>query len=217
MVYKDQEGHKLDKDEVDLIINFIAHRVWWKTQTQEYKVVRNATSTMWAYIAFDNIQFSHIYIQEMFKTIGGANFMVVKKYERPLLKLIKLRDAYQKQRINIVLNNLYDVFRKSTQFWKFCDQLIELTYKLTLRNRMFAQELSKNQNLYRMMEQFTRENPSFPYNQQRVKIFREGVINWQQMNKKNNLVNQTRVDHITRYSKQRLANLARAIEAGRVT
>ena len=36
------------------------------------------------------------------------------------------------------------------------------------------------------------------------------------MNKKNNLVNQTRVDHITRYSKQRLANLARAIEAGRV-
>merc|ERR1712004_77192 len=82
---------------------------------------------------------------------------------------------------------------------------------------MFAQELSKNQNLYRMIEQITRENPSFPYNQQRIKIFREGVINWQHMNKKNNLVNQTRVDHITRYSKQRLANLARAIEAGKVT
>ena len=98
----------------------------------------------------------------MFKAISAANFMVVKKYERPLLTLIKLRDAYQKQRINIVLNNLYDVFRKSTQFWKFCDQLIELTYKLTLRNRMFAQELSKNQNLYRMIEQITRENPSFP-------------------------------------------------------
>ena len=153
----------------------------------------------------------------MFKAISAANFMVVKKYERPLLTLIKLRDAYQKQRINIVLNNLYDVFRKSTQYWKFCDQLIELTYKLTLRNRMFAQELSKNQNLYRMIEQITRENPSFPYNQQRIKIFREGVINWQHMNKKNNLVNQTRVDHITRYSKQRLANLARAIEAGKVT
>ena len=119
---------------------------------------------MWAYIAFDNIQFSHIYIQEIFKTIGTSNFMVVKKYERPLLTLIKLKDAYQKQRINIILNNLYDVFRKSTQYWKFCDQLIELTYKLTLRNRMFAQELSKNQNLYRMLEQFTRENPSFPYN-----------------------------------------------------
>ena len=51
---------------------------------------------MWAYIAFDNIQFSHIYIQEMFKTIGGSNFIVVKKYERPLLKLIQLKDAYQK-------------------------------------------------------------------------------------------------------------------------
>ena len=55
MVYNNQEGHKLDKDEVDLIINFIAHRVWWKTQTQEYKVVRNAIATMWAHIAFDNI------------------------------------------------------------------------------------------------------------------------------------------------------------------
>ena len=43
-----------------------------------------------------------------------------------------------------MLNNLYDVFRRSTQFWKFCDQLIELTYKLTERNKMFAQELSKN-------------------------------------------------------------------------
>lgn len=217
MVYNKQEGHKLDKDEVDLLINFIGQRVWWKTQTQDYKMVRNAVATMWAHIAFDNIQFSHLYIQEMFKAISGANFMVVKKYERPLLSLIKLRDAYQKQRINIVLNNLYDVFRKNTQFWKFCDQLIELTYKLTLRSRMFAQELSKNQNLYRMIEQITRENPSFPYNQQRIKIFREGVINWNHLNSKKNLVNQTRVDHITRYSKQRLANLAKAIEAGKGT
>jgi hypothetical protein len=88
----------------------------------------------------------------MFKAIASSNFMVVKKYERPLLSLIKLRDTYQKQRINIVLNNLYDVFRKSTQYWKFCDQLIELTFKLTLRSRMFAHELSKNQNLYHMIE-----------------------------------------------------------------
>ena len=49
---------------------------------------------MWAYIAYDNIQFSHLYIQEIFKTIGTSNFMVVKKYERPLLTLIKLKDAY---------------------------------------------------------------------------------------------------------------------------
>ena len=92
------------------------------------------------------------------------DFMVVKTYERPILNLVKLNDVYQKQRINIVLNNLYDLFRKSTQFWKFCDQLIELTYKLTLRNRVFAHELSKNQNLYHMIEQMTKENPSFPYN-----------------------------------------------------
>jgi len=215
MVFNNQDGHKLDKDEVDLLINFIAHRVWWKTQSQEFKMLRNAVANMWAHIAFDNIQFSHLYIQEIFKAIASSNFMVVKKYERPLLSLIKLRDTYQKQRINIVLNNLYDVFRKSTQYWKFCDQLIELTFKLTLRDRMFAHELSKNQNLYHMIEQMTKENPSFPYNQQRIKIFKEGVINWKNQNNKNGLLNQTRVDHITKYSKQRLANLAKAIEAGK--
>ena len=72
------------------------------------------------------------------------DFIVAKAHERPILNLVKLSDVYQKQRINIILNNLYDLFRKSTQYWKFCDQLIEMTYKLTLRNRVFAHELSKN-------------------------------------------------------------------------
>ena len=31
MVYRDQEGHKLDKDEVDLVVNFVANKVWWRT------------------------------------------------------------------------------------------------------------------------------------------------------------------------------------------
>lgn len=66
-----------------------------------------------------------------------------------------------------------------------------------------------------MIEQMTKENPSFPYNQQRIKIFKEGIINWSNQNNKKGLLNQTRVDHITKYSKQRLANLAKAIESGK--
>ena len=59
---------------------------------------------------------------------------------------------------------------------------------------MFAYEMSKSNNLFRMIEQITKENPSFPYNQQRIKIFRDGFINWQHLNNKKNIVNQSKVE-----------------------
>jgi len=89
--------------------------------------------------------------------------MVVKKYERPLLVLLKIPDAYQRDRITWVLNDIYETFRKNPMYWKFCDSLMELTYKLANNCRMFAAEMSKSNNLLNMMSTFTRENPSFPY------------------------------------------------------
>ena len=47
---------------------------------------------------------------------------------------------------------------------------------------MFAQEVGKN-NLLNLIGSITRENPSFPYNQGKMKIFRDGMINWQYINK----------------------------------
>ena len=44
-----------------------------------------------------------------------------------------------------------------------------------------------------------------------MKIFRDGVINWQHINKEKKLVNQSKVDWITNYSKQRLENLNQVI------
>ncbi len=79
-----------------------------------------------------------------------------------------------------------------------------MTLKLAKRCRMFAVEISKSKNLLTMIATITRENPSFPYNQGRVKIFRDGVINWQHINKEKKLVNQGKVDSISNYSKQRL-------------
>ena len=60
------------------------------------------------------------------------------------------------------MNLLYEVLKKNTQFWKEADSLIELTYKLALRCKLFAIELHKNKNITRMIEQITKENPSFP-------------------------------------------------------
>ena len=53
--------------------------------------------------------------------LAVSNFMVVKRYERPLLALVSIRDAYQRERITRILNNLYEVFRKNTMYWKQCD------------------------------------------------------------------------------------------------
>ena len=89
---------------------------------------------------------------------------------------------------------------------------MELTYKLALRCRTFAFEMGKSNNLLTMISTITRENPTFPYNQGRVKIFRDGVINWQHQNKGKKLVNQTKVDWITNYSKKRLTLLNQVIE-----
>lgn len=157
-------GHNLDKDELDLLINYIANRVWWRSSAQEYPMVRNAVADMFGYVAQDNREFSNVYIQEIFKVMAVSNFMVVKRYERPLLVLIKINDAYQKERITRILNNLYECFRKNTMLWKFCDSMIELTLKLAKRCTVFAAEMSKSRNMHNLIQTMTRENPSFPYN-----------------------------------------------------
>lgn len=111
-----------------------------------------------------------------------------------------------------MLNNLYEILRKHTMYWKFCDQLVELMYKLSKNCKMFANELSKSQNLMNLITTLTRENPSMPVNQGRMKIFREGDVNWQLMNKERKLVNQSKVDQIANYSKQRLNDFTRLVE-----
>ena len=88
----EQLGHSLDRDELDLLINYLANRVWWRSPECEFPLVRNSVATMFAYVAQNNREFSHTYIQEIFKVLAVGNFMVVKKYERPLLKLMQIQD-----------------------------------------------------------------------------------------------------------------------------
>ena len=175
-------------------------------------MVRNAVADMFGYVAQDNREFSNVYIQEIFKVMAVSNFMVVKRYERPLLVLVRINDAYQKERITRILNNLYECFRKNTMLWKFCDSMIELTLKLAKRCNVFAAEMCKSRNMHNLIQTMTRENPSFPYNQGRLKIFRDGVINWQHINREKKLVNQSKVDYITNYSKKRMDELNKVLK-----
>ena len=47
-------------------------------------------------------------------------------------------------RVARVLNAIYDCFRRHTTYWKYCDSIIELTYKLSIRCKPFAQGLAAN-------------------------------------------------------------------------
>ena len=58
----ERQGHNLDKDELDLLINYIANRVWWRSSAQEYPMVRNSVADMFGYVAQDNREFSNVYI-----------------------------------------------------------------------------------------------------------------------------------------------------------
>lgn len=58
----EHRGHSLDKDELDLLINYIANRVWWRSSAQEFPMVRNSVSSMFGYVSMDNKEFSHVYI-----------------------------------------------------------------------------------------------------------------------------------------------------------
>jgi hypothetical protein len=82
-----------------------------------------------------------------------------------------------------VLNNLYEQAKKSTQYWKFCDQLTDLTHKLTVKCPHFAAEMGKNRQFIRMIEQITKENPSFPITQTKCLIFKDGKVDWNKMKK----------------------------------
>lgn len=48
---RERQGHNLDKDELDLLINYIANRVWWRSSAQEFPMVRNSVADMFGYVA----------------------------------------------------------------------------------------------------------------------------------------------------------------------
>ena len=90
----DRQGFSLDKGELDLLINNFNNRVWWRSSAQEFPFCRNDVARIFAHISTNNSEFSHVYIQEVFKVLAVNNFMVIRRYERPLLALVEINDQY---------------------------------------------------------------------------------------------------------------------------
>lgn len=113
-----------------------------------------------------------------------------------------------------MLTHLYDLIKKSTQFWKFTDQLIEMTVKLTLKCPSFAVEMGNNRQFIRMIEQITKENPSFPITQAKSMIFKDGLkVDWNKLKKIPGAmqISQNNVENIKSYSKNRLERVDKIV------
>jgi len=171
-------SHVPDADEINMLINELANRAWLTKQGSEIPVFKNSLSSMYAHISFENREFSKLYVQHIITTMAANDFQIVKRFERPLLLLVQIPDTYQPERIKNVLNSLYELAMKNTQFWSFCNALQDLTFKLSVRCPAFARQLGNNRQFLRMLEQLTKENPSFPLPQTKCMIFKDGKVNW---------------------------------------
>lgn len=73
------------------------------------------------------------------------------------------------------------MMKANTQYYKDVDSLIDIVHKLAQRLPLVVDLLTKTSTMYRFIEQWTKENPHFPLNQSKTRVFRQGIINWNSM------------------------------------
>ena len=177
---------KLEEDEIGMLINHKSPLVWEECKV---KLVRNAIAEMFAHISFENKEFSLQFIQTLIEGLQNSTFDQMKTYERPLLKMLLIKDQYQLDRAKKILTGLLDVMKSNSLYYKDVDQIIEIVYKILQKSAIAVEYLSKNPLLMRFIEQWCKENLHFPLNQQKMKVFKQGVIVWNQL-KQNLTINQ---------------------------
>jgi len=63
-----------------------------------------------------------------------------------------------------------------------------------------------------MLQQITKENPSFPVGKTKAKIFKDGMMDWGQNNKPNSFrVSASNVEEIKAYTRQRLDKMIQTV------
>ena len=87
------------------------------------------------------------------------------------------------------------------------DSLIDIVVKLASKSQVVVDMIGKSSSLYRFIEQWSKEQPHFPLNQTKTKIFRQGTLNWGSMKQGQSLINQGAIDRVSGYTKDRLKKL----------
>jgi hypothetical protein len=156
------EVHQLDQDEISMLVSHESPLIW---SLCEQKLVRNAVADMYAHIGFENKEFSLQFIGTCLKGLEKAYWDGMKVYERPLIRMLLVKDSCQVERIKRIFSGLLDVMKVTIGFYKEMDQLIELVYKMLQKSAPAVEYLAKNPMLIRYIEQWCKENPHIPLNQ----------------------------------------------------
>jgi hypothetical protein len=122
-------------------------------------------SDMYAHISFENKEFSLQILATILNGLSKTTFDSMKIYERPLVKMLLIKDQYQIDRTKKATTGLLELMKNNTLYYKDMDSLIEIVYKLAQRSPIVVELLNKTSTLYRYIEQWTKENPHFPLNQ----------------------------------------------------
>lgn len=80
------------------------------------------------------------------------------------------------------------------------DSIMELITKLSIRCPVFAQQLAKHHgDLFKLMERYSKENPTLPVGAGKIRVFKEGPVRWNDVK----FLNQGKLDWITNYVRAR--------------
>jgi hypothetical protein len=134
---------------------------------------------MFAHISTDNREFSVDYINTLIALVSQEQSLIVRNYERPLLRVVQVGDKFQQERSKRVLQKLYELAKTSIAFFMHMDSIMELITKLSIRCPVFAQQLAKHHgDLYKLMERYSKENPTLPVGAGKIRVFKEGPVRW---------------------------------------
>lgn len=81
-----------DKEEIELLQSQ-NNRKWWSPDHS--KLVRNSVALMFAHISTDNREFSVDYINTLIALVSQEQSLIVRNYERPLLRVVQVGDKFQ--------------------------------------------------------------------------------------------------------------------------
>lgn len=160
---------------------------------------------MFAHICTDNREFSADYVNTLINLISQEQSIHVRNYERPLLRVVQVADKYQAERAKRVLQKLYELAKNSVSCFMQMDSIMELITKLSIRCPVFAQQLAKHHgDLYKLVERYSKENPTLPVGTSKIRIFKEGQVRWNDIK----FLNQAKLDWITTYVRARTNRLS---------
>lgn len=98
---------------------------------------------MFACISYENKDYSNQILGTILSGLSKSTFDTLKAFERPLVRMLMIKDSIQADRTKIVMQRLQEIMKSNTSFYKEVDSLIDIVLKLVQRCPAVIDSLSK--------------------------------------------------------------------------